>query len=239
MVGTMARLHYLLGWGLALFTGMAASQGSFTVTPLRVDIAPKATGGVIEVINTSAGTMTVQAQQRAWVQINGSDGQEDTRDLILSPAVFALKPGEKQVVRIALRGAPDARRERAYRLLVSELPNPQVSSVPVQSGFRIALRMDLPVFVAPLQPASSEPSYAFDPATSRLHVRNAGTAHIRFTDFKVMQAGRTVAELPVFTVLPGGERTFELPRERVAAGEVRVQAQSNAGPVDAVLAAKR
>ena len=50
----MARLHYLLGWGLALFTGMAASQGSFTVTPLRVDIAPKATGGVSVRVATRA-----------------------------------------------------------------------------------------------------------------------------------------------------------------------------------------
>jgi len=236
----MARLHYLLGWGLALFTGMAAGQGSFTVTPLRVDIAPKATGGVIEVINTSAGTMAVQAQQRAWVQRNGLDGQEDTRDLIVSPAVFALNPGEKQVVRIALRGAPDARLERAYRLLVSEIPNPQTTTAPAQSGLRIALRMDIPLFVAPLQPAAPQPSYALDAEGARLIVRNAGDAHIRYTDFTVLQAGRKVAELPIFTVLAGSERRFELPRDKLrAGGGLRVQANSNAGPIDAAVADAR
>ena len=82
----------------------------------------------------------------------------------MSPAIFTLQPGEKQVVRIALRGAPDPRRERAYRVLVSEVPTPQLKTTPDASGFRIALRMDMPLFVAPLsRPLRSRPT-AFDAA---------------------------------------------------------------------------
>ena len=44
--------------------------------------------------------------------------------------------------------------------------------------------------------------------------------------------------MPVFTVLPGGARHFELPKERVDAGsELRLQAESNAGPIDAAVPA--
>jgi fimbrial chaperone protein len=235
----MNTVRCLLGCLLVLAVEIATAQSSFTVTPLRVELSPRAPAAVIDVINTSPGPLTLQVQQRAWTQTEGRDGQAETRDLILSPAVFTLQAGEKQVVRIAVRGAPELRRERAYRLIVSEVPTPQLKATPDASGFRIALRMDLPLFVAALQSTAADPSYSLDLANAQLTVRNTGTGHIRYTDFVVLQAGRKVAELPIFTVLPGGERSFELPRDRVGAGELRVQADTNAGPIDAVVVTAR
>jgi fimbrial chaperone protein len=232
----MKRSEVLLGWLLAVTTGLASAQSSFSVTPLRVDLTAQTPAAIVDVINTSPAPLTLQVQQRAWTQAEGRDGQVETRDLILSPAVFTLQSGEKQVVRIALRGAPDPRTERAYRLVISEVPTPQLKATPDAGTFRIALRMDLPLFIAAQQPASPEPSYSFDAASSRLVVRNSGTSHIRYTDFVVLQAGRKVAELPIFTVLAGGERGFDLPRDRVTAGELRMQADSNVGPIDTTVA---
>jgi len=232
--GTMTRNFHLLCGGLALLAGAAAAQSSFTVTPLRVDLAPQAPAAIVTVINTSPGSLTAQVQQRAWIQSDGRDADADTRDLILSPPVFTLQPGEKQVVRVAIRGTPDARLERAYRLMVSELPAPRIRAAPDSSGFRIALRMDLPLFIAPLRATAPTPAYYFDAPAARLVVRNSGTGHIRYTGFTLLQAGRRVTEIPVFTVLAGGERSFELPRDRLGPGdELRVQAESNAGPIDA------
>jgi len=232
----MKRLQCLLAAALALLATAAAGQNSFTVTPLRIDLSPQSRAAVVDVINTSAGPLTLQMQQRSWVQDEGRDGHAETRDLILSPAIFTLQPSEKQVVRIALRGAPDAQRERAFRIFISEVPTPQLKTTPDATGFRIALRMDIPLFVAPVQSATPEASYALDAKGSRLLVRNAGNAHIRYTDFVVLQAGRKVAELPIFTVLAGSERSFELPRDKIGAGGgLRVQADSNAGPIDAAV----
>lgn len=236
----MTRLHWLPGLLLGLLADLASAQNSFTVTPLRVDLSPQTPAAVVDVINTSPGPLTLQMQQRGWVQANGRDSQAETRELILSPAIFTLKPGEKQVVRIALRSAPDARSERAYRVFVSEVPTPQIKVAPDASGFRVALRMDIPLFVAPVQPAAPEPSYSLDMQGMRLLVRNAGSSHIRYTDFAVLQAGRKVAELPIFTVLAGGERAFDLPREKISSGGgLRIQANSNAGPIDAAVAEAR
>jgi fimbrial chaperone protein len=235
----MKTIHWLLGAALPLLVGAASAQSSsFTVTPLRVDLGPRAPTSIIDVINTSPTPLTIQVQQRAWTQVDGKDAQGDTRDLILSPAIFTLQPGEKQVVRVADRAAPDATLERAYRVLVSEVPTPELKVAPTSTGFRVALRMDLPLFVAPVTAGRPSPEYAFDAARSRLTVRNGGTGHIRYTDFVVLQAGRKVAELPVFTVLAQGERSFELPNVQ-ASGELRVQAESNAGPVDAAVGSAR
>jgi fimbrial chaperone protein len=235
----MKRLACLLGWLLALVSANATAQSSFTVTPLRVDLSARAPAAVVEVINTSPAPLTIQVQQRSWMQAEGMDAQGDARQLIISPAIFTMQQGEKQVVRVALRGAPDPRFERAFRLIVSEVPGPQIKATPDASGFRVALRMDVPLFVAPLQGAQPEPAYTFDPSGSRLIVRNTGTGHIRFTEFVVLQAGRKLAELPVFTVLPGGARHFDLSGKGVAAGALRVQAESNAGPIDSAVAAAR
>lgn len=236
----MKRHSFLPGVVLAIATGLVSAQSSFTVTPLRVELSAQAPAAVVEVINTTAGPLTIQVQQRAWIQADGSDAQTDARDLIVSPPIFTMERGEKQVVRVALRGAPDARVERAYRLLVSEVPVPQISTMPDTSSFRIALRMDLPLLVAPLQAAQPDATYFYDSDNARLIVRNSGTRHVRYTDAVVLQAGRKVAELPVFTVLPGGARHFDVPKESVAAdSELRLQAESNAGPINAAVPGAR
>jgi fimbrial chaperone protein len=218
---------------LLLSIGPAAAQNNYTVSPLRLELSAKAPATVLQVINRGDAAATMQVQQRAWVQRDGRDEQDETRDLIISPAIFTFKPGETQVVRIALRGAPDRQLERAYRILVSELPGPSVPTAPELISFRIALRMDLPLFVAAIEPGTPSPSFEFEPANGRLLVRNEGPSHIRFTDFTLQQAGRHLHSVPVFTVLPGSSIAMELPRSDRAAtvASARVEADSNAGPI--------
>lgn len=218
---------------IALLSGLgaAAAQNHYTVTPLRLELSASNPTTVLTVIHRGDTAASMQIQQRAWVQREGRDEQEETRDLIISPAAFTFRPGETQVIRIALRGSPGQSSERAYRILVSEIPPPQVPSGPELFAFRIAIRMDLPLFVSATTPEPAVPSFAVDSTANRLQVRNDGLSHIRFTDMTVQQAGRQLHSVPVFTVLPGSTVAIEL-KNRVAAGSsVRVQADSNAGPI--------
>lgn len=217
---------------LLLSFGPAAAQNNYTVSPLRLELSAKAPATVLQVVNRGDAAATMQVQQRAWVQRDGRDEQDETRDLIISPAIFTFKPGETQVVRIALRGAPAAQVERAYRILVSEVPPPHVATAPEAFSFRIALRMDLPLFVAALEPRTPAPSFEFEHASGRLVVRNEGGSHIRFTDFTLQQAGRQLHSVPVFTVLPGSSISLELPSgDHATVAGARVEADSNAGPI--------
>lgn len=218
---------------LLLSIGPAAAQNNYTVSPLRLDLSAKAPSTVLQVTNRGDAAATMQVQQRAWVQRNGQDEQTETRDLIISPAIFTFKPGETQVVRIALRGAPDRQVEGAYRIIVSEIPAPNVATAPETFSFRIALRMDLPLFVAALEPGTPAPSFEFERASGRLLVRNEGRSHIRFTDFTLQQAGRQLHSVPVFTVLPGSSISMELPQvdRAMKIESARAEADSNAGPI--------
>jgi fimbrial chaperone protein len=213
--------------------GPAAAQGNYTVSPLRLELSGNAPATVLQVVNRGDAAATMQVQQRRWVQRDGSDEQDETRDLIISPAIFTFKPGETQVVRIALRGSPDPKVEGAYRILVSEIPPPHVAAAPEVFSFRIALGMDLPLFVGAIEPGAPAPGFELDSANGRLVVRNEGRAHIRFTDFTLQQAGRQLHAVPVFTVLPGSSISMELPQadRATAAADARIEADSNAGPV--------
>ena len=217
---------------LLFIAGTAVAQNNYTVTPLRLELSAKNPATVLQVINRGDSSATLQVQQRAWLQRDGRDEQDETRDLIISPALFTFKPGETQVIRIALRGAPDPRIERAYRIVVSEIPPPKTAASPELFAFRIALRMDLPLFVAAADPGAALPLFEIDTVNGRLVVRNDGASHIRFTDMTLQQFGRQLHSVPVFTVLAASSMSLEFPKNRVPPGAtVRMEADSNAGAI--------
>ena len=214
----------------------AASAASFSVSPLRLELSAAAPVAVVEVGNTSSEPVTVQAQSRTWTQRAGQDEYGEGRPFIVSPTIFTIPAGGKQVVRVALRGAPPRDVEAAYRLIMTEIPPAQPDGSP---GLRVALRMDLAVYVLPLQAgAQPDAAFALDASTGspRIAVTNSGKAHFRMVDVAVASGANTLAELPVLVVLPGATRYIELPKAKASGlREFGVKAESNAGPIDLVV----
>src|SRR5512139_759337 len=109
--------------GLAALLALpSAGAGTFTISPLRVDFTGAAGTAVLTVRNEEAGSVVVQAEGLSWSQEGGQDAYQPTRDLLVSPAVFTPAAGGSQVVRVALRRAPDATRELSYRMVLQEVP---------------------------------------------------------------------------------------------------------------------
>ena len=152
----------------------------------------------------------------------------------MNPAIVSLKPGESQVVRVALRGAPDAARETGFRMFFTEVPQAGPTDAAPGDGMniRIVKRMDVPVFVAPVagqpRPAGELRASAGE-ASLRLDFGNGGTAHWRLGELEVLDSrtGESLGKPTVVSVLPGGMRRIELPlrgREVPASVEVRADA---------------
>lgn len=225
----------LLALSTALLVKVAAAA-SFSVSPLRLELSAAAPVAVVEVGNASTEPVTVQAQSRTWTQRDGVDEYGEGRPFIVSPTIFTIPAGGKQVVRVALRGAPPREVEAAYRLIMTEIPPAQPDTAP---GLRVALRMDMAVYVNPLQPgAQPDASFALDTSTGtpRIAVKNSGKAHFRMVDVAVSSGASPHAELPVLVVLPGATRYIDLPKAKTAAlREFGVKADSNAGPIDVVV----
>ena len=84
---------------------MPAHAGSFSISPIRLDLSAGARTAALTVRN-DAQEVLVQAEMMLWEQVDGEDRLTPTRDLLVSPAVFTLPPKGSQLVRVALRNVP-------------------------------------------------------------------------------------------------------------------------------------
>jgi fimbrial chaperone protein len=194
----------------ALLALSSAGAGTFTISPLRVDFTGATGTAALTVRNEEAAPVVVQAEGLAWSQESGQDALGPTRDLLVSPAVFTLAPGGSQLVRVALRRGPDATRELAYRMVLQEVPQ---AASPDFNGLQVALRLSIPVFIAPIAPAAPDLEWTGRTGTdgrATLVARNAGAANARIHNF-VLKAtdGRTLFEQPGLAyVLAGASREW-------------------------------
>jgi fimbrial chaperone protein len=201
--------------GLAALLALPpAVAGTFTISPLRVDFANATGMAVLTVRNEDAKPVVVQTQGLAWSQEGGQDALTPSRDLLLSPAVFTLPAGGSQLVRVALRRGVDPARELTYRVLLQEVPQ---AASPDFNGLQVVLRLSVPVFVAPLAPATPQVVWSATRSGDgkvSLSARNDGSAHARIHRFSVKTADgvTTVLDQPELAyVLPGSSRhwTFD------------------------------
>jgi fimbrial chaperone protein len=222
-----------------LLAGTWAWAANFALSPMRVELSAAAPTTVLTISNRGGETLTVQVQPRTWRQVDGHDEQLPTDELIVNPALATIPPDGEQIVRIALRTAPERDRERAYRLVIREVP--AADAVISGSGFHIALAMDIPAFVTPLAGGgAAHPAIALDSAGpgARVRIANDGERHLRLADVVLTQGGRQLAEHGVVVVLPGSARYLPLPAGiSPASGSVVLKAQSNVGPIEETLRA--
>jgi fimbrial chaperone protein len=216
----------------------AATAGTFSISPLRVDLSAQAKTAALKVRNEDPGVVVVQAEARLWSQVDGQEILEPTSDLLVSPPLFTLEPGAEQVLRVALRREVDAERESSYRLVLQEVPQP---SSPDFTGLNMVLRLSLPVFVAPAAPA--EPDLAWSVrriADGKLVVRadNAGAAHARVLNFRIgaaQGAADGIKQPVVAYVLPGQYREWTLEDPGHLSGPVWLRGRTDSGEFEAEL----
>jgi len=183
--------------------------------------------------------VTVQIRAMDWSQnSNGEEVQTPSATLVVSPPFATLQPGEAQTVRLLVENVEDVKVERAFRLVVDEVPNPVTRT---STGLQTTLRLLSPVFLAPSTEA--RPQLAWSASRSAdgvvLTVRNDGKAHERFSDMQVTVDGAVVGQGAAFGgyVLANGARSWTLPA--TSAGEAVISGAGNFGPVNARVAIAR
>jgi fimbrial chaperone protein len=162
-----------------------ASAGTFSISPVRVDLAAESTTGVVTIRNQEDQPVVVQAESKLWQQTIAGEQLESTRDVLVTPAVFTIPPQGSQVVRIALRRDVDPRVELSYRLILTEVPQ---QAAPGFSGLNLALRMSLPIFIAAQAPTAPQIKWtaARSPdGTVAVTAMNAGSEHARVLDLLI------------------------------------------------------
>ncbi len=247
----MLRLILSLLFNSLLCAAGAASAGSFSIDPVRIQLSEAKPSAVMRVETRGDASITAQLQAMSWSQSGNRDQLAISRELLATPQIFRLRPGQVQVVRIALLGTVDATHERAYRLLLDEIPPPPAAEF---RGLQMALRISLPVFVQARTPAAASlaATVVERDGQRQLQLINRGHAHLQLSNLQLQAQPPTTATTAAtpslysydktLYVLPGQQRELPLSGQfSLATGQVlNLQAQTSAGaqewPVPAVRA---
>jgi fimbrial chaperone protein len=196
-----------------LIAGTDARAGQFSVTPVRVFMAPKDRAAAITITNESDEPLVMQADVYAWKQ--KADGEDDlvaSEDLFLAPPIIKLAPRARQVVRLAVLKPASLPEQQTYRLIVREVPEAQAADRNVQ--VQIALAFSLPVFIthadAKRALACSVQRAGTNAATASCE--NLGRAYAQPRELALVDgAGAKIAARDHGGyILPGMKRAFEL-----------------------------
>jgi len=197
---------------LAACCPLSAVAGAFGVSPIRVDLDPGTRSGLVTVSNEDDRKLFFQLKLFEWTQsATGEDQLAESDALIFFPQILTVESKDKRIVRVGVK-APPAGPERAFRLFIEELPDP---NDPTPGGAQIAvrLRFGVPVFLSSGKGESIPEMTAVEGAKGaiRVAIRNTGTRQIRFEELSARDGDKVVLRTAGWYVFPGSTRSFTIP----------------------------
>ena len=184
----------LLLLALSARADVPAIATSMDIAPTLIRLEP-GKPGLFYVSNRGAAPLMVEIRPMDWSQREGRDDLVPSTTLFTSPPIVTIAPGARQSVRLL------ARRAGAYRLLVSELPDPNDDAGRV----KVMLQFSVPVFVGEMGAPRLSWRATRDGDVVRLHVANTGAAPVKLRGAQL--GGVALAEGPLY-LLAGAARAF-------------------------------
>lgn len=194
-----------------------------------------------------------------WSQSGFAEQYQNQRDVIGSPPVAKIEPGQKQLVRLTRTKEVPPGQELAYRIIIDEIPTAQPATTDAgktAAAIRFQMRYSVPLFAYGAGLWSKEDSTrARDPKGVGLpqlswrtvavdgkpyvEVRNQGAVHARLTDVAIKQAGQSkpLAEGLLGYVLPGAVMRWPAPTPLTSDSALQVRV-NGAAQVQSITPAK-
>ncbi|MET4677322.1 MULTISPECIES: fimbrial biogenesis chaperone [unclassified Luteibacter] len=231
-------LRVAIAGALAAMACVAHASG-LQVSPIGLRLATSTAAEALWLTNTGTESLHAQVRVFRWTQADGKDVLAPSRDLVVSPPMVTIAPGDRQLVRVIRQVAPATDgMETAYRVIVDELPV-DASDKP---GLKFVLRYSVPVFLAPAgdptMKAALQATWESDADGPHLRIHNGGNGHAQVADLAWQgRQGHRTPLLPglVGYALPGATMRWKLPPDaRHADGLLR--ARINGEPSESTLA---
>ena len=149
--------------------------------------------------------------------------------MIVNPPIFKLAPGESQLVRLASRMGPPRDNEAAYRVVFSEVPPKDAPRS--EPGFRIALAMDIPVYLEPAAaaaPAAIQWNAERTATGLRLRASNPGNMHYRIVEAQFAAQAKILHKQGILTVLPKATLVIDMPAPPRDVATINLTAEDSA-----------
>jgi fimbrial chaperone protein len=214
----------------------AAAVVLWPVDP-TIQAGDKATALWVE--NRGAQPVTLQVRALAWSQSGGEDDYAPQDEVVTSPPIANVAPGQRQLIRVIRRDTGTQPAEHSYRLLIDELPPPIDASKPdaASAHLSVQMRYSIPLFT---YDGAVDPKPALQARTTIVdgkryaEIRNVGLRHARLINLRIQQGAKTftVNAGLLGYVLSGATMRWALPDGAPVTGDVVV----NVNGVDTSLA---
>lgn len=162
------RFYGLLA-ALLFSSGLACADANFQIWPIypRLEHTEKATA--IWLKNVGTADALVQIRVYKWEQIDGKDSYTEQTDIIASPPIVKIKPGDNNMLRLSRAQALSEGREHAYRIIVDELPiTIEAQNASTKARVNFQMRYSIPLFAYGKGLGSG-----FNEASSKENAKNA------------------------------------------------------------------
>ena len=212
---------------LAVCCAIPAAAGPFSVTPVRIFMAPRDRATAITITNDGDEALVMQADLYNWKQkANGEDDLVLTEDMIVSPPIIKIAPKSRQVVRLAMLRPRPPGEQLTYRMIVREIPEAKPAGANVQ--LQIALAFSMPVFITPNGVKRNVGCTVERAAADAVKAvcENTGNAYAQPRSFVLTSmAGDKLASSDTGGyILPGVKRSFDMKSSigKIAAGKAKL-----------------
>nr|WP_256584073.1 molecular chaperone [Pseudomonas sp. SDI] len=218
-----------------LGSGMAQAATSVLIWPIDPVIEASDKAGALWLENRGTAPANLQVRVFAWRQGDFDDQYQQQREIIGSPPVANVAPGQKQLIRLTRTGVSPVGQEQAYRIIIDEIPAalpPSASEDKPEAAIRFQMRYSVPLFVygeglwgKPDAAGQRDTAAVGKPVLSwrqvsvqgkpYVEIRNSGPVHARLTDVVLHQGSQAqpLVEGLLGYVLPGVSMRWPAPAQ--------------------------
>lgn len=212
-----------------------AQAGALRVSPSKLEFSADAKSGVVSLLNEGPERVRLLVTASEWNQnAEGKDIYSKTSDIVFYPKNIILDTGGQQVIRVGTRG-PSSAREKAYRLMIEEIgqPNDQVLKDEEKRGNAIVFKSTIVIFVKPRveQISGVIEKIGLSNGVAFVKIVNTGNAHVIVTSVSMLGTasdGKKLfnREFAGWYLLSGATRAYrsDIPRN-ICRGLVRLDSE--------------
>jgi fimbrial chaperone protein len=167
---------------------VAAWCGTFTISPVRIQVSSSRPNAVFQVTNRDDQPVTLQAHVVTWSLNGQTEVYADSDDVVLNPPIATVAPHQTQFIRLGLRRQVEGPQEQTYRLIVEEVPPPPK---PDFRGVQTILKISVPIFAVPKSATAPQVQWQAvrtNDSRVRLIASNRGNAHVQIKGLQVTGA---------------------------------------------------
>ena len=232
---SVAAAYSLAATLIAVFLSpFGAGAQSLKVVPVNILMQPGQKADTLTVINDGSTTTAIQVRVYAWSQPEGKDQLAATDEVLASPPIVTIAPGDSQVIRLLLRQTPQGR-EATYRILLDQIPPPAEPGI-----VHMVLRLSIPIFAQPATRALPHIQFQVEQSAGQIFLvaANDGLRHEAIRDIVLTSSdGRELkpkgGALPY--ILAGATRRWVIAAQGappLTKGTLRLTAQADAGKIE-------